>query len=109
VSESGDSRLDGVLGITTYTIDELLKVTGPITVPDYGATIASGETTLKVLQLTRAPRRPGEESKAFLPVFADRLFGALLALPPRRWGDVLAAGRHLRSEASPPRLVPRRR
>jgi hypothetical protein len=91
VSESGDSRFDGVLGITTYTIDELLKVTGPITVPDYGATIASGETTLKVLQLTRAPRRPGEESKAFLPVFADRLFGALLALPPRRWGDVLAA------------------
>jgi len=90
VSESRDSRVDGVLAITTYTIDELLKVTGPITVPDYGATIASGETTLKVLQLTRAPRRPGEESKAFLSVFADRLIGALLALPPRRWGDVLA-------------------
>jgi hypothetical protein len=90
-SESGDSRIDGVLAITTFTIDELLKLTGPITVPDYGATIASGQTTLKVLQLTRAPRKPGEESKAFLPVFADRLFGALLALPPRRWGDVLAA------------------
>lgn len=88
-NESGDSRFDGVLGITTYTIDELLKVTGPISVPDYGATIAAGETTLKVLQLTRAPRKPGEEAKAFLPVFADRLFGSLLALPPRRWGDVL--------------------
>ena len=24
-----------MLGITTYTIDELLKVTGPIAVPDY--------------------------------------------------------------------------
>ena len=32
-NESGDSRIDGVLGITTYTIDELLKVTGPIAVP----------------------------------------------------------------------------
>jgi len=34
-------------------------------------------------------RKPGEEAKAFLPVFADRLFGSFLALPPRRWGDVL--------------------
>ncbi|HEY8637463.1 MAG TPA: DUF4012 domain-containing protein, partial [Candidatus Limnocylindrales bacterium] len=89
VNESGDTRIDGVLGITTSTIDELLKVTGPISVPDYGATIASGETTLKVLQLTRAPRKPGEDAKTFLPVFADRLFGSLFALPPKRWGDLL--------------------
>lgn len=90
-NESGDSRFDGVLGITTSTIDELLKFTGPITVQDYGTTIASGETTLKVLQLTRASRRPGEDAKAFLSVFADRLFGSLLALPPTHWGEVLSA------------------
>jgi len=88
-NESGDARIDGVLGMTTYTIDQLLKVTGPISVPDYNVTIASGETTLKVLQLTRAPRKPGEEAKAFLPAFADRLLASLLALPPRKWGDVL--------------------
>jgi hypothetical protein len=40
---SRDARIDGVIGITTSTIDELLKVSGPITVPEYGATIASGE------------------------------------------------------------------
>jgi hypothetical protein len=90
-NESGDARIDGVFAITTYTIDQLLKVTGPISVPDYDVTIASGETTLKVLQRTRAPRKPGEDAKAFLSVFADRLFGTLLALPPRRWGDVLGA------------------
>ena len=50
-NESGDAAIDGVLGITTYTIDQLLKVTGPVTVPDYDVTIASGETTLKVLQI----------------------------------------------------------
>ncbi len=88
-NESGDARFDGVLAITTYTIDELLKVAGPITVPAYDVTIASGETTLKVLQLTRAAPSPGADRKAFLSVFADRLLGALLALPPRRWGDVL--------------------
>jgi Protein of unknown function (DUF4012) len=90
-NESGDARIDGAFAITTYTIDQLLKVTGPISVPDYGATIASGETTLKVLQLTRAPRRPGEDAKAFLSVFADRLFSTLLGLPPARWGDIIGA------------------
>ena len=88
-NESGDSRFDGVLGITTYTIDELLKVTGPLSVPDYNVTIASGETTLKVLQLTRAVSTPGVDRKAFLAAFADRLFASLLALPTQKWGDIL--------------------
>jgi hypothetical protein len=90
-NESGDPRIDGVFAITTHTIDELLKITGPINVPEYDVTIASGETTLKVLQLTRAPRKPGEDAKAFLSVFADRLFGVLLALPAGRWGDIIGA------------------
>jgi hypothetical protein len=89
INESGDARIDGVLGITTYTIDELLKATGPISVPDNNVTIASGETTLKVLQLTRAASTPGVDRKAFLSVFADRLLDTLFALPPSRWGDVL--------------------
>jgi Protein of unknown function (DUF4012) len=90
-NESGDTRVDGVLGMTTYTIDELLKVTGPMTIPGYDATIASGETTLKVLQQTRATPTPGGDRKAFLSAFADRLLTALLALPPRQWGDLLGA------------------
>jgi hypothetical protein len=89
-NESGDARIDGVLGITTYTIDELLKITGPIAVPDYDVTIGTGETTLKVLQATRAAP-PGVDRKAFLAAFADRLLASLLALPPRQWGDVLGA------------------
>lgn len=91
-SESGDADIDGVLGITTYTIDELLKVTGPVSVPDYEATIASGETTLKVLQLTRVAQRPDENRKAFLSAFADRLLATLVALPPAKWGAILGEG-----------------
>jgi len=90
-NESGDARIDGVLGLTTYTIDQLLKVTGPITVPDYDVTIASGETTLKVLQLTRAASASGEDRKDLLPAFADRLLATLLALPQRKWGDLLGS------------------
>jgi Protein of unknown function (DUF4012) len=90
-NESGDARIDGVLGMTTYTIDELLKVIGPLTVPGYNVTIASGETTRKVLQQTRATSTPGGDRKAFLSAFADRLLTSLLALPPRQWGDLLGA------------------
>jgi hypothetical protein len=89
VNETGDDRIDGVIAITTYTIDELLKVTGPIAVPEYDVTIASGETTLKSIELTRVAR-PGANRKAFLSSFADHLFDRLLAMPPRQWVDLLA-------------------
>ena len=49
--------IDGVLGITTYTIDELLKVTGPITVPEYDVTIATGRDDPQ--DAPADPRRPG--------------------------------------------------
>lgn len=91
-NESGDPKIDGVLAITTYTIDELLKVTGPVSVPDYDVTIASGETTLKALQLTRVAQRPDENRKAFLSAFADRLLATLLALPPQQWAKILGEG-----------------
>ena len=94
-NESGDDAIDGVLAITTYTIDELLKATGPVDVPEYDATISSGETTLKVLQLTRSAPR-GEDRKAFLSAFADRLFTALFTLPPDSWGELLASADGMR-------------
>ena len=91
-NEGGPGQIDGVLGITTYTIDELLKVTGPVTVPDYNVTIASGETTLKVLRNTRVATDPATNRKAFLSDFADQLFSGLLALPPSRWTDLASHG-----------------
>ena len=89
-NESGDTKIDGVLAITTYTIDELLKVTGPVTVPQYGLTIASGETTLKLLQAVWAAAAGGSaDRKAILGPFSDRLLASLLGLPPTKWGQLL--------------------
>ena len=89
-NESGDAKIDGVLAITTYTIDELLKVTGPVTVPQYNLTIASGETTLKLLQAVWAAAASGSANrKAILGPFADRLLSSVLALPPTKWGQLL--------------------
>jgi len=89
-NEGGPGPVDGVLAITTHTIDEILAVTGPVTVPDYGVTIASGETTLKVLQNTRRPSPGSTDRKAFLSDFAGVLFARLFALPPAKWLDLAA-------------------
>jgi hypothetical protein len=97
-NESGDATIDGVLGITTYTIDELLKVTGPVTVPGYAATIGTGETTLKVLQLTREAPSPDESRKAFLAALADRLIDSLLALPPSAWAGLIDSADAMRRD-----------
>jgi hypothetical protein len=96
-SESGDQNIDGVLGITTHTIDDLLQVTGPVIVPEYDATISAGETTLKTLQLTRIAA-PGENRKAFLSAFADVLFARLTVLPPEKWAEMLGQVDRFRSE-----------
>jgi hypothetical protein len=41
--------------------------------------------------MTRAASVPGEDRKALLPAFADRLLATLLALPQRKWGDLLGS------------------
>ena len=96
-NETGDSRIDGVVAITTDTIDELLTVTGPVDVPEFGVTVAAGQTIVKTLQLTRTAT-PGTNRKAFLSAFADRLFSALLSLPPGRWPALVDLADTFRSE-----------
>jgi hypothetical protein len=100
-NESGDADVDGLIALTTYTIDELLDLTGPVTVPEYDVTIGPGESTLKILELTRVPASPGENRKAFLSTFAETLLGSLLAVQPGTWPtlpetlDALRRGHHL--------------
>jgi hypothetical protein len=58
--------------------------------PEYGLTIASGETTIKLLQAVWAAAAGGSaDRKAILGPFADRLFTSLLGLPPAKWGQLL--------------------
>ena len=72
-------------------------MTGPVAVPGYDATISSGETTLKTLQLTRVAE-PGEDRKAFLSAFADELFARLIALPPNKWTEMIGHVDRFRSQ-----------
>jgi hypothetical protein len=96
-NESGDTNIDGVLAITTYSIDELLKVTGPVNLPSYGLTIAPGETTIKLLQAIWGAAAGGSTNrKAVLGPFADQVLAAVLGLPPTKWGQLLGAAETFR-------------
>ena len=80
--ESGDTRIDGVIALTTYAVDRLLEVTGPIDVPEYGVTVHAGETTMIALAQTRGVSTQTSQRKAFLDALAGHILDRLTALSP---------------------------
>jgi uncharacterized protein DUF4012 len=97
-SEPKAQPIDGVIGLTTYAIDDLLDLTGSIDVPGFDVKIDPGNATFGILAATRGPRVPGGDRKAILGVFARRLLDALYALPSSRWTDVPTAFERIRAE-----------
>lgn len=90
--ESGDANVDGVIALTTYAVDRLLEVTGPVEVPDYGVTVTAGEVTLTALGLTRpTDTTPTSERKAFLDALASTVIDRLYALPAEKWPQLFDA------------------
>lgn len=87
--ESGGDRVDGLITLNTYAIDELLAVIGPVEVSDYGVTVRSGDVTLTSLALTRNSTDPAVNRKQFLQELATAVLDKTLALPPGQWGDLL--------------------
>ena len=83
--ESGDADIDGVIALTTFAVDRLLEVTGPITVPEYGVTVASGDVTMTALALTRGVSTPTSDRKAFLDVLANETLNRIMSLFPTEW------------------------
>lgn len=89
--ESGDSHVDGVIALTTFAVDRLLNVIGPVQVHDYNVTVHPGEVTLTALGLTRGVSTPTSERKQFLNSLANTVLDRLLALPPSQWLSVFQA------------------
>jgi Protein of unknown function (DUF4012) len=96
--ESGDSNIDGVMVLTTYAIDRLLTLTGPVTVPEYGVTVHAGNTLYVALANTRTSDTPGVNRKAFLDYLASDLMQAVRALPATKWQAALKVLDEIRTE-----------
>ena len=89
--ESGDNQIDGVIALNTYSIDLVLGVTGPVSVPNYGVTFTAGQTTMTALANTRQPADPSTDRKAILGAFGGQLLNAMLTMPTAKWPDLMNA------------------
>ncbi len=89
--ESGDAHIDGVIALTTYALDRLLEVTGPIQVPGYDQVVKAGDVTLTALELTRASTDPATNRKEFLDALANTVLDRLFQLPQESWMPMFQA------------------
>jgi hypothetical protein len=89
--EVGDGTIDGVVAITTYALDRLLEVVGPIDVPEYGVEVQPGGVTMALLAATRGTDSSIEGRKDVLDALGIEAVERLLSLPPERWTESVSA------------------
>jgi hypothetical protein len=89
--EVGDGPIDGVIAVTTYALDRLLEVVGPVDVPEYGVEVHPGEVTMTLLAATRGTAADIEGRKDVLDALALEAVERLLSLPPERWSETVSA------------------
>lgn len=92
--ESGSNEaIDGAIGINFFTLEELLEVTGPLTVAQYGLTVDSANVTEQTLIATHPQSlRPWETHRYdFTAYLAEEAIGRALAIGPPQWAAMLEA------------------
>ncbi len=83
-SASGGYTVDGVVAINATVVADLLKITGPIDVPELGKTLTSENATAEIeksaeIEYDRAENKP----KKILSLAGPRLLEKLKSLPPQ--------------------------
>jgi len=96
----GTREVDGVLAINVATLEELLGVTGPVEVPEYGVTVNQANALEVTEALTRSPLEPGSDRKAFVAFLAEEVLDRLMKTPPSGWSALLETLERLRDSKS---------
>lgn len=94
--ETGRS-VDGVIGIDFWAVAEMLNVTGPLQIPEYGITVDAKTFPDVVVHrlLTEQGNVPGK--KTFFPIVAAHVLDKLTALGSGDWSNLLG---HLNTAVS---------
>jgi len=82
-------QVDGVIAIDPYLIASLLKIVGPVTVPETGDVVNADNfflTTLKQVQLNKVTSH-----KTFLSQAAKAILPKVLSMPTSKWPAALQA------------------
>ena len=88
--EKGSQTVDGVISLSPMVFEDILKVTGPIPMPQYGV-ILTGQNFQDVVQRKTSVEfdRQLNQPKKFLDDFAPVLLNAMLNLDQGQWLEVL--------------------
>lgn len=91
VNSGRDQPIDGVIGVNLLTLEELLRVLGPVTVPEYGVTVTHENVTETTL-ITTHPEgtRPWEHDRYdFVGYLAEDVIEETLSVEAERWSSLL--------------------
>lgn len=88
--KTGGPTVDGVISLTPTVIEKLLKITGPVELPDYNLTIDS-DNFVEVLQfkIEKDFDKDLNQPKKILVDFASRFYKKLQTLPKDNWPDLI--------------------
>ena len=87
----GETPVDGVLGVTPGFLRQLLEVTGPINVPEYGETVSAENIIERFAFHTKQVALRLEDNsvrKGFAGQSAKAVLNASLSAPRSRWKDL---------------------
>lgn len=88
-ARAGGSPVDGVIGLNFITLEALLEVTGPVTVPEYGVTVDAAHATEVVQRVTHPPGGRDEPRSRFLALLAEEVIRRALNMEAERWPDLV--------------------
>ncbi len=94
----GGQPVDGVIAINVRTIEELLRVTGPIAVESYGVTVTAENALEMIEEHTRTAQDPETDRKAFVGLVADELLPRLIDTPSEQWTSLVESMERLRDQ-----------
>lgn len=100
-TNSGNPRpIDGVIGVNFLTLERLLEVIGPVTVPEYGVTVNAENVTETTLVMTHPEgTRPWESDRYdFVGYLAQDVLDDVLDAESGQWPALLDAIRALGRE-----------
>jgi hypothetical protein len=89
---SGGPTVDGVIAITPTVLEQLLRVTGPISMPAYDVTVNADNVVDETQRLvTFDYDKEKNKPKEFLGDLMPEVLNRINKLPNERWGELLGA------------------
>lgn len=91
LDKAGEGPVDGVIATNFVVLEELLRVLGPISLPEYGVTVTADNATEIILEQSHNARAQVEGRHVFPSRVADRVFNGVLTAPADKWTGLLNA------------------